>query len=222
MNGLQRCIKRSFDIIVAFMGLIVFLIPFLTIAFLIKCSSRGPVFFKQKRIGKDAKIFEVVKFRTMRVGAHREIQGTITSKTDPRITPVGHFLRNYKLDEFPQLWNVLIGKMSFVGPRPDVPGYADTLTGDAKRILELHPGITGIASLYFINEESLLASVKEPKKFNDAIIWPKKIKLNLEYYENWSFWKDIGYILITVFPVFDKILKLVPNQDLEFSSRSTT
>jgi lipopolysaccharide/colanic/teichoic acid biosynthesis glycosyltransferase len=103
--------------------------------------------------------------------------------------------------------------MSFVGPRPDVPGYADKLEAKAKRILEIRPGITGPASLYFRNEELLLDNVPDPKKFNDEVIWPKKVELNLEYIENWSFWKDIGYILITIFPPLNKLLKLVQMAD---------
>jgi lipopolysaccharide/colanic/teichoic acid biosynthesis glycosyltransferase len=156
-------------------------------------------------------MFFVVKFRTMFTDAERH--GTITTSTDSRITPIGRWLRRYKLDEFPQLWNVLIGKMSFVGPRPDVPGYADRLEGVARTILELRPGITGPASLYFRNEEDLLASSKNPKEYNDTVIWPKKVDLNMQYVETWSFWKDIGYILITVVPLVDKWLKLVKRAD---------
>jgi len=104
---------------------------------------------------------------------------------------------------------VLVGKMSFVGPRPDVPGYADRLEGTSRRVLELRPGITGPASLYFKNEEELLASVDDPKHYNDTVIWPKKVALNSAYLEKWSFWRDIGYILITVVPALDKWLRLV-------------
>ena len=137
-------------------------------------------------------------------------EGSVTTSADARITPIGRLFRNYKLDESPQLWNVLVGKMSFVGPRPDVPGYADKLEGEARQVLELRPGITGPATLYFRYEEDLLAQVSDPKQFNDTVIWPKKIRLNLEYLENWSFWKDVGYILITVVPSLNRTLKLVP------------
>jgi len=147
-----------------------------------------------------------------------EAHGFVTAAGDRRVSFIGRILRRFKLDELPQLWNVLIGKMSFVGPRPDVPGYADKLTGDSRKILELRPGITGPASLYFRDEEKLLASVENPKEFNDSIIWPKKVQLNLEYYYHWSFWKDIGYILITIFPVLDRIFKLVPKRDIDFTS----
>ena len=138
--------------------------------------------------------------------AGSEQKGTITSATDERITPIGRFLRNYKLDEFPQLWNVLIGRMSFVGPRPDVPGYADRLQGEARKILELRPGITGPASLYFRDEEDILAKAENPQEYNDTILWPKKTELNLQYCREWSFWKDIGYILVTIFPSIAMVL----------------
>jgi len=135
-------------------------------------------------------------------------QDFITAASDSRITPVGKFLRRFKLDELPQLWNVLAGKMSFVGPRPDVPGYADKLRGNDRRILELRPGITGPATLFFRNEEELLEKVEDKQKYNDEMIWPEKVRLNLEYLENYSFWKDIGYILITILPPLENILKL--------------
>jgi lipopolysaccharide/colanic/teichoic acid biosynthesis glycosyltransferase len=200
--------KRSFDVAVSFIGLIVLLPFFIGISFLIITSSPGPVLYRQPRIGRFGKPFACIKFRTMVVGAEK--QGPITSSTDSRITPIGRFLRRFKLDELPQLWNVFIGKMSFVGPRPDVPGYADKLEGDARRrILELRPGITGPASLYFRNEEELLATVPDPKRYNDEVIWPKKVALNLEYAENRSFWKDAGYILITIIPSLNKLWKLV-------------
>jgi lipopolysaccharide/colanic/teichoic acid biosynthesis glycosyltransferase len=202
--------KRLFDIFFSALGLAVLCIPFLIIALCIKLTSPGPVIFRQQRIGRKGKIFFVVKFRTMFTDAER--QGTITTSGDTRITPIGRWLRRYKLDEFPQLWNVLIGKMSFVGPRPDVPGYADRLEGAARKILELRPGITGPASLYFRNEEGLLAKADNPREYNDTVIWPKKAELNLAYAENWSFWRDIGYILITVVPWADTWLKLVKRE----------
>jgi lipopolysaccharide/colanic/teichoic acid biosynthesis glycosyltransferase len=207
MSSCQRVSKRAFDIIVSSAGLIGLFVPFLFIALVIKISSPGPVFFRQARIGRRGEPFFVVKFRTM--AADAEKSGTITASNDPRVTTVGRLLRRYKLDEYPQLWNVLIGKMSLVGPRPDVPGYADRLEGDARRILELRPGITGPASLFFRNEEELLSSQKDPKEYNDRVIWPQKVALNLGYMEKWSFLRDIGYILITVFPGTNKLLKLV-------------
>lgn len=180
------------------MGILLCFIPGLIIAVLIRLTSRGPVFYKQKRVGKEGRLFTTIKFRTMYTGAERG--GPITAATDSRITPIGRFLRRYKLDELPQLWNVLTGSMSFVGPRPDVPGYADKLTGEARKILRLRPGITGPATLYFRNEEELLARADDPKRYNDQVIWPKKVELNLEYCENHSLWKDIHYILATLCP----------------------
>lgn len=177
-------------------------------AVLIVVTSRVPPFFTQVRIGRGGVPFRCTKFRTMRPDS--EGAGTITSATDDRVTCLGRVLRRLKLDELPQLWNVLIGRMSFVGPRPDVPGYADCLTGDARRILELRPGITGPASLYFRREEELLAQVEDPKTYNDTVLWPRKVQLNLEYLDSWSFWKDIGYIFVTVIPGLNRVLKLVP------------
>jgi len=144
----------------------------------------------------------------MYIGADRF--WSVTTGTDKRVTPVGRILRQYKIDEFPQLWNVFIGKMSFVGPRPDVPGYADMLTGDDRRILELRPGITGPASLCFRNEEELLAHADDPKQYNDTVLWPAKVAINIDYCNTWSFWKDIGYIMVTVLPVVDRILHIIP------------
>ena len=210
-NYMNPLSKRLFDIFFSALGLAALCVPFLIVALCIKLTSPGPVFFRQQRIGRKGKSFFVIKFRTMFTGAERH--GSITTSNDSRVTPVGRWLRRCKLDEFPQLWNVLVGKMSFVGPRPDVPGYADRLEGIARIILELRPGITGPASLYFRNEEKLLASEKDPKKYNDTVIWPKKVELNLAYAENWSFWRDIGYILITVFPFLNKWLKLVKRAD---------
>jgi lipopolysaccharide/colanic/teichoic acid biosynthesis glycosyltransferase len=198
MRASQRFTKRAFDIAASLIGLIVFALPFVLVGVVVKLSSNGPVFFVQNRVGRHGKLFSCLKFRTMFVGS--ETYGTVTTARDTRITPIGRFLRRYKLDEFPQLWNVLTGKMSFVGPRPDVPGYADRLTGDAQRILELRPGITGPATVHFRGEEELLSTVADPRKYNDEVIWPTKVALNLAYIDNWSFWADICCILKTFFP----------------------
>jgi lipopolysaccharide/colanic/teichoic acid biosynthesis glycosyltransferase len=209
-------VKRTFDIIMATIGIIV-LWPFgILIAIAVILSSRGPALFLQKRIGRHGKMFNCIKFRTMYSEASRS--GFITTASDMRITPLGKYLRKFKLDELPQLLNVLTGKMSFVGPRPDVPGYADRLEGEDRKILLLRPGITGPASIYFRNEEDLLAGVRDPKAYNDQIIWPQKVRLNKKYLENWSFWKDIGFILITIIPPLNKWLKLVEEPD--FKSRT--
>jgi len=127
------------------------------------------------------------------------IKTTVTTKNDVRITPFGEFLRKWKFDELPSLWNVMKGDMSLVGPRPDVPGYADNLKGNDRRILQLRPGITGPATLKYANEEQLLASVNDPQKYNDEVIFPDKIKINLDYLDNWSLWLDIKIIFQTIF-----------------------
>ena len=192
-------IKRLFDIIFSLIG-ILFLIPlFVIISILIKLDSNGPIFFIQKRIGKKGKIFHLIKFRSMRV--NKSDKNTISIKGDNRITNIGSFLRKYKLDEFPELWNVLVGEMSFVGPRPDVPGYADKLQGPDREILNLRPGITGMASLKYINEEEILSKKKNPKKYNDEIIFPDKVRINREYYHNQSIWLDIKIIFATIFRI---------------------
>lgn len=197
-KSLKSISKRFFDFNFALLGLLV-LWPFgLLIALAVKLTSKGPVFYKQSRIGQLGKPFTCIKFRTMYMGSDK--QGSITAASDSRITPVGRFLRRYKLDEFPQLLNVLIGRMSFVGPRPDVPGYADKLTGEERKILELKPGITGPASIYFRNEEEILAGVDDPVKYNDEVIWPQKVKINLGYYHKSNLLRDIGYIIVTVVP----------------------
>lgn len=188
--------KWCFDRIVALLGLIVLFLPLVIIGILIKLDSKGPIFFLQKRIGKDGKPFRICKFRTMK--AH--VGGSsITTSVDPRVTRMGHWLRHSKVDCLTELINVLIGQMSFVGPRPDVPGYADVLQGDDRRILLLRPGITGPASIKYRNEEELLARQADPDWYNDHVIWPDKVKINLEYLKNWTFVGDIRLILKTVF-----------------------
>jgi len=162
-------------------------------------TSSGHIFFCQERVGKDGKKFKLVKFRTMVNDAENKGTGPVTIAGDPRITYIGKFLRKWKLDEIPTLWNVLKGDMSFVGPRPDVPGYADKLEGSSRRVLEMRPGITGPATLKYSNEEKLLAGVDNPKKYNDEVIFSDKVQINLEYMDNWSFWKDIKIIFKTIF-----------------------
>lgn len=198
MTPRQRALKRSLDLAVSLAGLLVLLIPFAVLAALVRLSSPGPAFFVQARVGRHGRPFRCVKFRTMRVGT--DAGGPVTTAGDARVTPIGRFLRRYKLDEWPQLWDVLLGHMSLVGPRPDVPGYADRLQGDARRLLELRPGITGPATLHFRDEEELLATVPNPQEYNDTVIWPKKVELNLDYLDTWTVWTDIRYILRTVLP----------------------
>ena len=187
--------KWCFDRIVAFLGLVVLFLPLLVIAILIKIDSKGPAFFLQKRIGKNGKPFRIVKFRTM----YEQAEGdSVTTADDPRVTRMGHWLRHSKVDCLTELVNVFIGQMSFVGPRPDVPGYADQLQGDDRRILGLRPGITGPASIKYRNEEELLAQQADPKTYNDTIIWPDKVKINLNYLDNWNFFEDIKLIFKTI------------------------
>ena len=187
--------KWCFDRTIALLGLIVLFIPLLVIGILIKLDSKGPVFFLQKRIGKDGKPFRIFKFRTMYDQAEGD---SITTADDPRVTHMGHWLRHSKVDCLTELVNVLFGQMSFVGPRPDVPGYADQLQGDDRRILQLRPGITGPASIKYRNEEELLAQQPDPKTYNDTVIWPDKVKINLKYLENWTFFGDIKLIFKTI------------------------
>ena len=190
-------IKRTFDIIASFFGLLLLWPVLLLISLLIKIKMpEGPILFKQERIGRFAKQFTMVKFRTMTVN---HSGSSISVKGEHRITPFGSFLRKYKLDELPELWNVFVGDMSFVGPRPDVPGYADKLIGEERKILEFRPGITGPASLKYANEEELLTNVANPKKFNDEVIYPDKVRLNLEYLRTQTFWGDIIIIFRTIF-----------------------
>ena len=156
----------------------------------------GPIFFHQKRIGQLGEQFTMVKFRTMVMNPGGN---SISIKGESRITPLGAILRNYKLDELPEIWNILKGDMSIVGPRPDVPGYADLLSGEDRIILSIKPGLTGPASLKFANEEELLAKQNDPKKFNDEILYPAKVKINISYIQHWSFWLDLKIILFTLF-----------------------
>ena len=192
-------IKHLFDKITALIGMIV-LFPFMLIIFIIHeiVMGKGSFFFKQERIGQYGKPFKIYKIRTMKSdGDDNDV--FVTTANDDRILPFGKFLRKTKLDEIVELVNVLKGEMSLVGPRPDVAGYADKLIGEDRKILELRPGITGPASLKYINEEELLAKVDDPKKYNDEIIYPDKVKINLEYYYNRSFWGDIKIIFKTIF-----------------------
>ena len=194
-------IKRLFDIIFSLIG-IVFLLPiFIVVSFLIKIDSSGPIFFLQKRVGLNGDIFKIIKFRTMRVNHNNSL--TITLENDVRITSVGKLLRKYKIDEIPELINVLIGDMSFVGPRPDVPGYADLLKGNNRNILKLRPGITSRASIKYANEEQLLLDQQDPIAYNNDVIFPDKVKMNLNYYENNNIWIDIKIIFATLFTLFE-------------------
>lgn len=203
-------LKWIFDRAVSLIGLL-FLWPILLIvAILVKVKMPGgPAFFVQKRVGKDGHLFDCHKFRTMKV---KHNGSTVSVAGDSRITPLGAKLRHWKLDELPGLWDVLIGNMSFVGPRPDVPGYADKLHGDDRDVLKLRPGITGPATLkYRLEDEMISEYVAQKQKegdtrpmqeiaveYNDSVIYPDKVRLNCYYYRNYSFVKDIQMIFCTV------------------------
>jgi len=185
----------------ALIGLLFLWPVLLVVAILIKIKMPGgPAFFTQKRVGRNGKLFTMYKFRSMTVS---HSGSSVSVAGESRITPLGAVLRKYKLDELPELWNVLIGDMSFVGPRPDVPGYADKLAGKDRLILKLRPGITGPASLKYANEEEILAKVADPVKYNDEVIFPDKVKINLDYYHNHSFWGDIKLIFQTIFRSYE-------------------
>ena len=189
-------LKSIFDRTASFFGLI-FLFPILIIVgILIRIKMPGgPVIFKQRRVGRHGKLFTMYKFRSMTVS---HSGSSVSVRGENRITPLGAKLRKYKLDELLELWNVLIGDMSFVGPRPDVPGYADKLEGDDRRMLLLKPGITGPASLKYRDEEELLAEQENPQKYNDEVLFPDKVRINIEYLDHWSFWNDIKIIIYTI------------------------
>lgn len=155
----------------------------------------GPAIFKQKRVGRNGKTFTMYKFRSM--SAHHG-GSSVSVAGESRITPLGAKLRKYKIDELPELWNVLIGDMSFVGPRPDIPGYADNLEGENRNILKLRPGITGPASLKYRDEEEMLAKQENPQEYNDKVIYPDKVRINLYYLSHYSFIMDIKMIVATV------------------------
>lgn len=209
-------LKPLFDRIVSFIGLLFIWPVLLVVALLVREKLGRPVFFVQERIGKGGKPFKIHKFRTMEVGCD---EAPVSIAGEERITPLGAKLRHYKLDELPELWDVFIGNMSFVGPRPDVPGYADKLEGDDRDVLKLRPGITGPATLKYRLEDEMLADVRSkmseerclPQEridamsdqelavwYNDHVIYPDKVRLNCYYYRNYSFWMDVKMLFATV------------------------
>lgn len=192
-------LKRIFDITLSALAIFLFFPVLLIVSFLIVIDSGFPIFFLQKRIGRGAKVFSIIKFRTMKINNDNI---TITVSDDNRITRVGKYLRKTKIDELPEILNVLFGQMSFVGPRPDVKGYADKLKGVNRKILDLRPGITGPASLKYYNEEYILSNKSNPKKYNDEVIFPDKVKINLDYFYNRSFVLDLKIIFATIFRIF--------------------
>lgn len=196
LSASQRLQKRLFDMLLAVIGLILtgWLIVIAFIAASIDTHGNG--FFTQRRVGKDGKLFSVVKIKTMRPS--KSDTTTVTVTGDPRVTALGYVLRKSKIDELPQLWNVLTGDMSFVGPRPDVEGFADKLCGEQRLVLTIRPGLTGPATLKYRDEESLLATVKDPERYNREVIYLDKVKINLEYICNWTLVGDLKYIWQTV------------------------
>ena len=188
--------KWLFDRVVSFVGLCFLWPVLLAVWVLIHVKMPGgPAIFTQQRVGRGGKLFTMYKFRSMTVGHGGS---SVSVAGESRITPLGAKLRKCKLDELPELWNVFIGDMSFVGPRPDVPGYADKLEGEDRLILKLRPGITGPASLKYKNEEEILTQVEDPQIYNDEVIYPDKVKINLEYYYHHSLMGDIKLIIQTV------------------------
>ena len=190
-------IKRFFDLTFSLIGILILFPLMLVISLLIKLDSKGPIFFIQNRVGKGGKLFAMIKFRSMSV--FQTSKSTVSVKGDIRITKVGSFIRKYKLDELPELWNVLLGQMSIVGPRPDVKGFADELKGEDRKILNLRPGITGPASLKYANEEELLSYQENPEVYNKKVIFPDKVRINLDYYYNQNLILDLKIIFATIF-----------------------
>jgi len=193
----QNYLKRIMDFILAFIGLIFFLPIFIVIAILIKLEDRGSIFFRQTRVGQNGKLFKIYKFRTMVENAEK-LGAQITKGDDPRITKIGKKLRKYKLDELPQLINVLKGDMSLVGPRPEVPKYVKAYEEDYKEILKVKPGITDYASLEYIDEEKLLKGAKNPEEVYLKKILPEKIKYYKKYLKDIGFFTDIKLIFQTL------------------------
>jgi lipopolysaccharide/colanic/teichoic acid biosynthesis glycosyltransferase len=195
--------KRAFDIFWTVSGLWVLAPLFLLIALWIKLDDGGPIFFKQERVGQRGKIFHLWKFRSMVLNAEK-MGRPLTVGGDPRITRAGYWLRKFKLDELPQLFNVLKGEMSLVGPRPEVPHYVAFYTPEQLAVLELVPGITDPASIKYRHESLLLAQAKEPEQFYITTVMPDKIQINLEYAARATLWSDFQIILQTLWAAFDK------------------
>jgi len=198
LSKFNAILKRCFDIILASLGILLTW-WIIIIAFIIATiDTKQNGFFIQKRVGQNGKPFRLIKIRTMKTIPG--LDTTVTTSTDPRITAIGKWLRKFKIDELPQLFNVLVGDMSFVGPRPDVPGFADCLEGDDRIILSVRPGITGPATIKYKKEEELLRSCPDPERYNREVIFPDKVRINREYIENYSFLLDIKYIFLTIIP----------------------
>ena len=206
-------VKRFFDVLCSLLGILVLAPLMLAVALIIKLTSQGSVLYTQARVGLHEKIFRVYKFRTMVDRA--ELMGTsVTTGMDPRITPIGRFLRKTKLDELPQLFNVLKGDMSFVGPRPDVPEITAKYTPEMRRIFAIRPGITSVATLHFRQEEVILSTVPDPDRFYDKVVVPLKVELAMEHVRRRSFWFDLSILLQTVWALMP-FSKMWPIKELD-------
>ena len=190
-------LKRIFDILLAAVGILILLPVFLLVVAWIKFDSRGPAFYKQIRVGKDNRDFQLLKFRSMRIGSDKSGLLTIGGR-DPRVTRSGYFIRKYKIDELPQLINVLIGDMSLVGPRPEVRKYVELYNADQRRVLLVKPGITDLASLEYFNENELLSQSTNPEETYIEVVMPHKLMLNLKYIEQAGLATDVQIILRTI------------------------
>jgi lipopolysaccharide/colanic/teichoic acid biosynthesis glycosyltransferase len=208
----QRAVKRGFDIAASALSLLLLGPSMLVIAVAVRSEMGRPVIYRQLRVGRGGRQFRMPKFRSM-LKTESMAVGSISVAGDPRVTPLGLFLRRSKLDELPQLWSVLTGDMSMVGPRPDVPGYADRLVGRDRRILSIRPGITSPATIRFRDEEALLGEQEDPERFNDEVLFPAKTRLNVTYLEAWSFRLDIACLLATLHPAFERSLPAWARRD---------
>lgn len=209
--------KRLFDVMVSLVGILILAPLMLAISVIIKFRSVGPILYKQQRVGWHEALFNVYKFRTM-VDKADTMGSSVTTGIDPRITPVGRFLRKTKLDELPQLFNVLKGEMSFVGPRPDTPDIIAKYTPEMREIFAARPGITSVATLHFRDEEDILARVTEPDKFYKEIVVPLKVELAMEHVRKNSFWFDLS-ILCQTFWVLTPLGKIWPVKELQVVKR---
>lgn len=193
--------KRLFDIVSSGIGLLCLAPVFVVMAIWIKLDSRGPVFYCQTRVGRYGRDFRIFKFRSMRVGSDKGRQITVGER-DPRITRSGYFIRRYKIDELPQLINVFLGDMSIVGPRPEVRKYVDLYSEEQRKVFQVRPGITDLASIKYSNENELLSQVDDPDTYYIDVIMPDKLAINLEYIRHQSFMGDIKIIFNTLFKIF--------------------
>lgn len=195
LTYLDRFLKRSFDIVFSLLGIIVFIIPIMVLYVVATIDTKSGGFFIQERAGLNGKPFKIIKIRTM---VKNQTDHHVTAANDSRITKVGKFLRHYKLDELPQLFNIFLGHMSFVGPRPFMMDFCDELKGEDRMILTIRPGVTSPATLVFRHEETLLSKKNDPIRYHRDILYPKKVSINKKYIQNYTFSKDLLYIVKTV------------------------